>query len=163
MTSHRSIRTRTVYSTQELADLLDVHFRTVQDWHRRGMRAIEENARPLLYMGAEVKRFLESMQRTCGKLGADDFLCCRCQKARKSTPEGFIREPMGEWSGKSELQLVLRGVCSVCGANLIKFGPFARMNDHGQTADVQDTEGKAGTATKTLTYATTGGNYEYCL
>jgi len=141
LTKTRSIKRRATYSAKELAKLYKVHLRTVQGWHCTGMRAIDEHAHPLLFLGSEVKRFRnESRKRWHGKLGRDEFLCLTCHRPVRSTAEGFCCESTGKLLGESKLQVRLRGICQVCGGNLSRLGSVPRFNGCDMTATVKATE-----------------------
>ena len=119
----RRIRARRSYSTSELSDLLTVHVRTVQRWHREGMAAIDEHDRPFLFMGAEVSRFLNNQKnrRKC-RLADDEFYCPRCRSARKSDCRSISVDITEKRIGRRDRLVLIRGICSECGCRLTRFG-----------------------------------------
>lgn len=122
MAKYRLIKRRISYTAEEIAERVGVHVRTVQDWHRQGMKPIEERARPLLYRGINVRRFLdESKKGWRGKLAPDEFLCLVCKRPRKSTTEGFKCEMTGKLLG-DKVQIRRLGICEVCGGRLSRLG-----------------------------------------
>lgn len=118
----RLIRQRRSYTMRELSDLLGVHVRTVQTWHKLGMKPIEPDGRPLLFIGADVKRFLSKRQnaRKC-PLKENEFYCPRCRAAQTSFPEGLNVEDTGRRMGKEDTQVLIRGICRTCSCRLTRF------------------------------------------
>jgi len=107
----------------ELAALLGVHVRTVQSWHKLGMSPIDENDRPLLFLGDTVHSFLSARRESCRhKLAPGEFFCVRCQKARKPTPGTLTFERTGKCMGAADEQVIVRGKCDKCGCGLVRFG-----------------------------------------
>jgi hypothetical protein len=118
----RLIIARRSYSTSEIATLLEVHPRTIQMWHKEGMIPIEENTKPFLFMGYEIKRFLSdrrSARRV--RLKGDEFFCPRCKVARKSAPRKIKIINTGKKIGRGDVSVLIKGICIVCGCKLNRF------------------------------------------
>ncbi len=117
------IRVRRSYSTAEICDLFNCHVQTVRNWHRRGMKSIDPNNRPLLFIGTEIKRFLSERQNSRKiKLKEDEFYCPRCRNARQSIPEEIGIFETGRQMGKHDEQVLIKGECKECNCSLTRFG-----------------------------------------
>ena len=116
------IKTRKLYSTQELADLLKVHVRTIQAWRIEGMDPLEKNARPYRYLGFEVKEFLHKKQKKYRlKLELHQFYCLKCRKRTESVPQEFKFEITEKGLGNGDKHARLTGKCFICGTDVYKF------------------------------------------
>lgn len=63
------------YSTQEIADLLNIHKRTVQEWHKEGLPRIDSR-KPFLVLGSNLKEFIRSRQnKRKQKCRINEFYC----------------------------------------------------------------------------------------
>lgn len=119
----RYLRAKRSYSTKELAQVLRVHPRTVQEWHKYGLQSIAEKCFPLLFIGRTVKDFLNARRskRKC-KLAPDECFCPRCRRPRLSKMQPFKIEPTGRHLGSGQELVLLRGICIVCDCPMVKFG-----------------------------------------
>ncbi len=110
------------YSMAELAALFKVHIRTVQVWHKDGMKPGDESVRPLLFQGYEVRRYLKNRVRSgrC-RLANDEFKCPRCRRTTKSRDADITFKITGLRMGKSDQQVIVKGICIVCGCRLTRF------------------------------------------
>lgn len=142
----------------ELADLLEVHVRTVQAWHKSGMRPIDPHDRPRLFMGYEIKQFLENRRkkRKC-KLNDGEFFCPRCRAARTSLPNMLKIEQTNRKIGKDDYQVLIKGKCIECDCRLFLFATEKclitsifyqilaqadkRLNGYSQTTVINDFKG----------------------
>jgi len=123
------LRIRHCYTQSELADLLKVHLRTVQTWHKQGMLAIDESDRPFLFLGKAVKKFLRNrlQARKC-RLRPGQFYCVRCNCARYPK-SGTVRfEPTGKTMGKGDEQILVKGICGKCSLVLVQFNTRSRLS-----------------------------------
>ena len=109
------------YTSQELADTLKVHVRTVQVWHRDGLPALPDTF-PLLFKGEEVKTYL-FQQRKAQKqpLQPNEFFCMHCHAPKRSV-SGCVRivpshKKMGQYQ---QFQIV--GKCETCGNEISRVG-----------------------------------------
>ncbi len=118
----RFIRKRRSYTMGELAELLLVHVRTVQSWHKQGMTPINPNDRPLLFIGSEVQRFLSQRQqaRKC-PLKEDEFFCPKCRTAQTSLLRDVYLEDTGRRMGKADVSIMIKGKCTKCECRLTRF------------------------------------------
>jgi len=104
----RRIRAKQTYSTQEIADLFNVHTNTVYAWHKKGLPKID-NQKPSLVFGKDLIDFLNaknaSKKHPCAP---DELFCCKCQKPTK--PKGNL-----VCIKKTNARTNLTGLCKVCG------------------------------------------------
>lgn len=118
----RLIIARRSYSTKEIAKLLGVHDRTIQEWHLNGLRPIDEIAKPFLFMGGEIIRFLSERRSSRKvKLGEDEFYCTRCKAARKSDTRNIEIINTKRAIGQGDESVLIKGICHVCGCRLNRF------------------------------------------
>ncbi len=117
------VRLRKSYTTSEMAQLLNVHPRTVQTWHKHGMFPLDPNERPYLFLGSDVKSFLTERQKVKRfKLKENEFYCVRCKQPRLSLPDRFLVFQTQTKIGKNKIMVMIRGICIVCGCQLARFG-----------------------------------------
>lgn len=118
----RYLRAKRSYSTKELAQVLRVHPRTVQRWHRNGLKPLEE-CWPLLFVGQIVKDFLNSGRaRNKCRLKDEECYCPRCRCPRLSKLQPLLVESTGRYLGSGRESVLLRGICVECDSPMVKFG-----------------------------------------
>lgn len=116
------IREKHAYTLAEIAEVYEIHIGTAQSWHKQGLQAIDETSRPLYFIGFEIRRFLRAKaQKRKYKLMADEFFCPKCKGPRKSGPDKLSVEITNKRLGKIAKQTNIKGVCDVCGQNLLRF------------------------------------------
>ena len=117
------VRVRRSYSIGEIADLLNLHVGTVRIWRKKGMGPIDPDDRPLLFVGAEIKRFLSERRKNRKiRLKDDEFYCPRCRRATRSIPGGIRIIDTGRTMGANDRQVEIKGICAVCECRLTRFG-----------------------------------------
>ena len=118
----RLIRARRCYTMSEISFLLNVHIRTVQSWRKQGMAPIDPNDKPLLLQGIEIKRFVHKKQKERKhRLKENEFFCPRCKVPRTSLPEGIRIEDTNKRIGRSDVLVLVRGICDTCDCKLSRF------------------------------------------
>lgn len=121
----RLIRIRRSYSVAEIAAKLKVHQQTVRAWHKAGMKPIEGSERPLLFLGEEVRRFLQERRNAKRRpLEGSQFYCPRCREARQSHFARLQLIDTGRLLGRARKSILIKGQCSICGATVCRFGSF---------------------------------------
>ena len=110
------------YDVAELAKVFGVCRGTVRDWIKRGLRPMNDQRRPALFLGAEVRRFLVA-ERIGRKrpAPAGHVYCFKCREPR--VPDGNdadYRPRTATWG-------MLEGICSVCGTMLYRAVSIARL------------------------------------
>ncbi len=135
----RAIRS---YTMRELADVLTVHVRTVQGWHKQGMAAIDEADRPLLFLGAVVKDFLRLRRREAQcKLETNQCYCLRCRTGVEPGSSTVSVEVTNRRVGTESKQVIVRGICPSCKATVVRFAT---------TKSIQRTVSRGGLASEQL-------------
>jgi len=116
------IKKRRSYSLAEIAELLDIHIRTVQEWRKQGLSVIDVGVRPFLVMGEDLRQFLKrKMKKRKHSLNKGEFYCTKCKCPRKSKPEALSAVITNKRLGKSHRQAFIKGICSVCNQVLTLF------------------------------------------
>lgn len=126
----RLIRLRRTYTISELAKLLGVHARTVQSWHKQGLKPINPDEGRHLFMGSMVREFLRNRQaKRKHPLKEDEFYCPRCHQARQSKLDKiqivFTKKKMG----KHDMQVIIKDQCAVCECGLNRFSTENRLKN----------------------------------
>ncbi|MCH7965144.1 MAG: sigma-70 region 4 domain-containing protein [Bacteroidetes bacterium] len=113
------IRCRREYSYKEIAELFNIHVRTVQIWRKRGLNILNGTSKPILILGSELKRYLQEKRKKKKRpLKDDEFYCTRCNEPRKSIPDKIMVVQTGKLMGDEIKQLRIKGICSVCACSL---------------------------------------------
>ena len=116
----RSIRDKRSYSLGELSEVLGVHIRTAQAWHKTGMKPIEGTVCPYLFMGREVKAFLIKQTKSKKtKLNRSQCFCVACRKA--VDPIKTEIRPNNRTIGNGKESISLIGVCPLCARKVTRF------------------------------------------
>jgi excisionase family DNA binding protein len=106
------IKSLATYSTREIADLLGVHKRTVQQWYREGLPRIDDG-KPFLSFGDDLKIFLRKKEadrkRPCKP---DEMYCVRCRAPRNPLDLKIKIEIL------NEKKVIVYGKCYRCGCRL---------------------------------------------
>ncbi len=109
----RIIRAKQTYSTEEIADLLNIHINTVHVWYKAGLSKTD-NQKPCLVFGQDLKDFLnaknESKKRPCAP---NELFCCKCQTPRRPKANQVCIK-----STPARTNLV--GYCATCGTKINK-------------------------------------------
>lgn len=139
----KNLKSRQSYTARQLAEVLDVHIRTVQTWKKEGLKPIE-NTLPLLFMGFEVKDFIQQRQSDKKiKLAKNQFYCVKCRKAVKSKENRIEVIKTQKLIGKDLLsELILRGECEICGCKLNRFSHVGKLNEIKQKFTIKGGEQK---------------------
>jgi len=126
----RLLKSRHSYSFMEIAQILKVHPRTVQGWHRQGLQVVDETSKPFLVLGAEMRRFLQEIRQSRRhSLGKGEFYCPKCREPRKSLPDKLFAQITERKLGKASKQAFLKGICEVCGKRLILFSSDKKIEE----------------------------------
>ena len=124
------IKTKHVYSFTEISETLKIHTGTVQNWHKQGLKVIDETSKPYLAYGAEFIRFLnDKRQKQKNPLKTGEFFCPKCRKPRKSLPENYTIEITEKRLGKIAKQAFIRGICEVCNQPLLLFSSDRKVQE----------------------------------
>ena len=130
----RKIKTKRSYTFKEIADLLDVHVRTVQAWHSEGLNPLEGSNNPYLVMGKDLKMYLKlQTEKHKVTLGLNEFYCMRCRKA--VIPKKVYKYIGGIKIGGNKPSVRLSGICPTCSRKVNKF----TSNDQSGVAEKSNT------------------------
>ena len=124
------IKERHSYSFAEIAEILSVHTRTVQEWHKQGLKVLDETRKPYLVYGGDLKLFLKAkQQKQKHPLKTGQFYCPKCRTARESLPENITFEVTQKKLGKISKQAFIKGICEVCGKPLLLFSSDKKIEE----------------------------------
>lgn len=115
------IKAKWAYSTQEIAELLNVHPKTVVRWVKDGLTIVPDSY-PYLIMGYELIKYLsrQQNQRKCS-IQQDEFFCVKCRQARKSK-NGEVKVLFtGKIFADGSKEVYILGICECCGISLFRF------------------------------------------
>lgn len=104
----RAIKLHRTYSVEETARVLGVHKNSVRGWRKQGLLPID-NSRPVLFLGGDLRAFLEkrraSRKRPCRP---GTLYCFRCREPRAPALGMVDWTPINAHTGN------LSALCSVC-------------------------------------------------
>jgi len=116
----RKIVSKRAYTTEEIAQLLDVHVQTVRAWRKEGLQPIEKNSSPYLFLGNDVRAFLaKELSKQKRQLSENEFYCLRCNSA--VTPNSTYVIDRGITIGKNKQSIFFAGRCPTCDLELRRF------------------------------------------
>ena len=116
------IRVTQCYTVVDIAELFDLHIRTVQIWIKRGLKVIEWSQKPYRVRGEDLKDFLKERRRKMRHpLKGGEFFCTNCRCARPSHRKKIKAEITQRKIGKSQIFAIIRGVCKVCNRPMQRF------------------------------------------
>lgn len=128
--NYHRIKANDSYTLKEIAEKLKVHVRTVQQWRKCGMKTIDDNSKPYLVLGTELKRFLKE-QRQIRKvsLNQNEFYCTKCRCARESIPNQVSILYTNKIVGKNQKLVHILGLCNKCGSKMYRFSTETKMEE----------------------------------
>ena len=119
---YNRVKSAYYYTTKELSELLRIHRRTIENWSKVGLKKIDQDTRPILYSGAEVKDFLRNRRKNKKiTLSQNEFYCPRCHIAVESYRSQIEFVHTGRILGSGREQVIVKGVCKKCKANVVRF------------------------------------------
>lgn len=118
----KQIRRRTSYSLEEVAELLGKGKRTCFRWIEEGLEVVEIDAKPLLVMGYELRRFLEEKgKKNKSPMEKNELFCLHCKKPSKAKSGSEQINPTGKKIGKDNREQMMKtGLCEVCGGKMYR-------------------------------------------
>jgi hypothetical protein len=124
------VRARHSYTFSEIAEVYQIHPRTVQSWRKQGLKVIDELSKPYLVIGEEIKGFLkEKAKKRKHRLKTGEFFCPRCRLPRKSLPDKIVIEITDRKLGKTHRQAIIKGVCEVCNRPVLLFSSDRKVQE----------------------------------
>jgi len=110
------------YTFAEIAEVFEIHIRTVQTWRKQGMNVLDETSRPYLVSGEDIRSFLRvKNSKNKHRLKSGEFFCVKCRQPRKPLPDKVRIILTGKKLGSRYKQVIFKGLCSICGRNLTVF------------------------------------------
>lgn len=121
----RKIVSKRCYSTEEIAELLNVHIQTVRSWRKQGLKPIEETSSPFLFLGSDIREFLsQELAKQRVKLAPGECYCLRCRKGVKPVNPSILDRNIG--IGKDKQSVFEIGTCPECGLKLRRFSTLKK-------------------------------------
>jgi hypothetical protein len=112
------------YTTEDLAKRLRVCRKTIQNWHREGLPAIDDKL-PKMFNACDVKYFItQKRARKKFTCDLDEFLCLSCKKKVKAK-EGSLNPIIH----KNKKCYMLFGRCETCNKPLRKMASKASLGE----------------------------------
>ena len=109
----RRVKSHSVYTVAEAAEVLGVHKGTVRRWIRDdGLPAVTDR-KPVLIDGSDLRQFLETRYRAARKkLDSGEFFCFGCRDRR--SPDGGLVD----YRPRTIDLGMLTGLCPCCGTEM---------------------------------------------
>jgi len=115
-----NIVSKRTYTSEELALTIRVHIQTVRDWRRQGLKTIDDNSYPYLFLGTDIRNFLlRKINSFKVKLKGGEFYCLKCRKAVLPPTSRIVDRHI--LVGKNRHSVFLVGICPICGKQLKQF------------------------------------------
>ncbi len=119
--NHTLIKSKTCYSFKELSEVLMVCQQTIWNWHSKGMKVLDENSRPYLVMGEEVRKFItEQKKKRKIPIKEGEFFCPRCKNSRASKPVKIKVIHTDRFLSPANKQIIVKGECILGGSWKLK-------------------------------------------
>lgn len=129
------IVSRRSYTSEELASVLKVHIQTVRDWRRKGLKTLDNNAYPYLFLGSDIRQFLQQKINSYKvKLKGGEFYCLKCRKG--VSPRSIKHVDRNILIGKGRHSIFLEGTCPICGMRLKRFSTKERESELNSKSDI---------------------------
>jgi len=118
------------YTVEEVANLLSVHKNTVRIWIKGGL-GVNDNKRPTLILGAELKIYLQSKRsKNKRKCKPFEIYCIRCRTPQSPAGNMVDYEPLTDSTGR------LVGLCPTCNGIINKYFSIANIEQISDKLDI---------------------------
>jgi len=118
------------YTVEEVATLLSVHKNTVRIWIKGGL-SVNDNKRPTLILGAELKSYLQSKRsKNKRKCKPFEIYCVRCRTPQLPASNMVDYEPLTDSTGR------LIGLCPSCDGIINKYFSIANIEQVSDKLDI---------------------------
>ena len=108
------------YSTEEIANCFGIHIQTIRTWHRNGLKAIDEDSLPFLFLGSNIKKYISQEQsKNKVKLKEGEMYCLKCKKG--VVPINSHQVDRKKLIGKGKHSIFIVGECPSCSKVLNRF------------------------------------------
>jgi len=123
------IKDNFIYTTEELARLLQVHQGSIQRLiNKEEMPVIDEQQKPYLIKGKDAKEFLRNRaNKDKLKLEYYEFRCMKCKKAVQSIPDKVEYKIYTKRLGQTAFKADVRGVCIYCNSKLLRLSSDVKL------------------------------------
>ncbi len=116
------IKSRKVYSVEDVSKLLHVCKETVRNWVVNGLALINPGERRYLILGDDLKAFLRKMkERRKRPTKNGPIQCFRCREGVMPDPDSIQIITSKKRIGRSDFQLTVKGKCSKCGCKINRY------------------------------------------
>lgn len=122
------------YTVEEVAELYEVHKRTVRNWIQIGLPVFDDT-RPLLILGTDLRNFIRQNRKgNKRKCKPSEIYCLRCREPRRPSSETakFVKEKGG--IGRVFAR------CSECDSKINKYFSWRQLNAIRKELLVEATE-----------------------
>jgi len=134
----RKIVSKRSYTTEEIAELLEVHTQTIRVWRKEGLKPIEASSSPFLFLGGDVKDFLKSeLSKQKTPLKVNECYCLKCRKAVLPINPQVIDRKIKLGNGNDSA--FLTGNCPECNSTLRRFTSLEIQKDIKQEVNQKET------------------------
>lgn len=126
----RKLVTKRSYDASELVEALGVHLQTIRQWHRDGLKPLPDTKSPYLFLGSEVKAFLNA-ETSKHKVTLQDgeFYCLSCRKAVKPEPESIEIKEREQKLGNGAQAIYLIAKCPKCNTPVRRFSSRVKLEE----------------------------------
>jgi hypothetical protein len=109
------------YTTEEIADLFNVHKTTVREWIKKGL-PVCNNRKPKLILGSALREFIKAKRsRNKQKCQPWEFYCVRCRKPK------FPADAMVDYEAETEEKGRLIALCPDCEGVMNRYARFSKL------------------------------------
>ena len=115
------ISTNKGYFISDITALYGVSRKTCEHWIKfEGLKVVDENKRPFLIMGEELRKFIKHKKNKAKKkLKEEEFFCMKCHDAVKAKNGSVQVVKTGKLIGRNNnIQLKKVGFCERCNTKL---------------------------------------------
>ena len=107
--NYRLVKQHRNYSVDDISRLLDVHKNTARDWIKRGLPVIDDERKPKLVLGSELKSWLEQKRKSAKQpCGPGQLFCLKCRMPKRPAL-GMV-----DYQAENELNGCLKALCQTC-------------------------------------------------
>ncbi len=124
----RIIKRNYSYLLSEIAELYNVHIRTVRQWVKEGLEIVE-GLYPYLVNGKCLKEFLDKRQNKRKiKLQENQMYCVKCKKEVEPLNNSVSIVYSGKTIGNGIKDFLIKGICPICLTNINRLSNDNKLN-----------------------------------
>ncbi|MEO9469942.1 helix-turn-helix domain-containing protein [Parasphingorhabdus sp.] len=107
--NYRLVKLHRNYNVDDISRLLGVHKNTVREWIKRGLPVIDDDRKPKLVLGSDLKSWLENNRKSAKQpCGPNQLYCLKCRMPKRPALGMVDYLPKNEQSG------CLKALCETC-------------------------------------------------